>query len=249
MTATRSTPPDATPGDRPAGPPIWSPLAILLVGTVLIRMFDLDLWLTRKAFEPGRGWRLDDQWFVQLLYDYGNWPAITVASIAGAVWVGSVLFKRFAANRPLAMLVALSMAIGPGLFVNAIFKEYYGRPRPVEVLEFGGTREFAPVWEPHIGQGGKSFPSGHASMGFFWLTFAVFYSERNRRVAVTWLLVALVHGGCMGFSRIAEGGHWLSDILWAAGMVYLTAWFLYRALRLGPAYSPPVPDVRPSPDS
>jgi lipid A 4'-phosphatase len=226
------------------GPPIYVPVALLLVVTALIRAFNLDLWFGHEAYDPRAGWTLDTNGFVQLLYRYGTWPAITVACIAGVVWVASVFHDRLSTHRQLAMFVALSMALGPGLVVNGIFKEYYGRPRPVQVTEFGGERQFAPVWEPHFGEDGKSFPSGHASMGFFWLTFAVFYAERNRRLAVAFALLALVHGACMGFARIVQGGHWFSDVIWAAGMDYLTAWFLYRALKMSPSYSGAVPDDR-----
>jgi membrane-associated PAP2 superfamily phosphatase len=238
-----------SPNERPrsprpvSGPPILVPVLVLLVATAAVRMFDLDLRLTRLAFD-GTGWPWNQNGFIQLMYDYGTWPAITMASIAGAVWIGSAFIKEFRGNRTLAMFVALSMVVGPGLLVNALFKEYYGRPRPREVIEFGGQREVAPVLQPNIGQGGKSCPSGHASMGFFWLTLAVFHTERNRRLAAAFALLALVHGGCMGFGRIVQGGHWFSDVVWAAGMDYLAAWFLYRALRLSPAYSRPVPDVR-----
>lgn len=234
----------AKPPEKRGSPPIFVPVAILLVITALVRMFNLDMWFANQAYGGGGTWTLEHNWFVQLLYHYGNLPAIIVASLAGVVWIASAFNQRLETNRQLAMFVALSMAIGPGLLVNGIFKEYYGRPRPHEVIAFQGQREFAPVWEPHIGEGGKSFPSGHSSMGFFWLTWGVFYWERNRRRAIAFVVLGMVHGCCMGFARIVQGDHWFSDVVWAAGMDYLAAWFLYRALRLSPAYSGPVPDDR-----
>jgi membrane-associated PAP2 superfamily phosphatase len=33
----------------------------------------------------------------------------------------------------------------------------------------------------------------------------------------------LVYGCIMGMARIIQGGHFLSDVLWSAGFVYLTA--------------------------
>ena len=245
MTPVSARSSDSTERKVSFGPPIFLPVALLLAATALIRVFDLDMRIATWAYGVGE-WRLDAHWFVQLLYRFGTWPAIITASVAAAVWIGSTLHERLQPNLHLAMFVALSMAIGPGLLVNGLFKEFYGRPRPREVIEFGGQREFAPVWEPHIGEGGKSFPSGHASMGFFWLTFAVFYRARNRRLALAFAVAAVLHGGSMGFGRVVQGGHWFSDVIWAAGMDYLTAWFLYRALRLSPAYSVSVPDDRDS---
>lgn len=238
---------DLSPADgsgKQSGLPIFVPVSILLVVTALVRMFDWDRSIAMRAYGGEGHWPLDANWFIQLMYHYGTWPAVIVSSIAGVIWIASAFNQRFEAKRKLVMFVALSMVIGPGLLVNGIFKEYYGRPRPREIVEFNGQREFAAVWEPHIGEGGKSFPSGHASMGFFWLTFVVFYWERNRRLAIAFLVIGLIHGGCMGFGRIVQGAHWFSDVVWAAGMDYLAAWFLYRALRLSPAYSRPVPDDR-----
>jgi len=218
-----------------SGPSIFLPLALLLVATALIRVFGLDMRLAARFHDSQNGWFLGSNWLVQLLYHYGTWPSIIVAIVAGIVWVTSAFNNRLRSNRQLAMFVALTMVVGPGLLVNLVFKEHYGRPRPREVTEFGGHREFAPVLEPHVGEGGQSFPSGHAAMGFFWLSLGIFYCERNRRLALASVVLGLVHGVCMGIGRIAQGAHWLSDILWAAGMVYVAAWAVYRAGRLSPA--------------
>jgi membrane-associated phospholipid phosphatase len=35
-----------------------------------------------------------------------------------------------------------------------------------------------------------------------------------------------MHGLLMGLARMAQGGHWPSDILWSAGCIWLCAWGL-----------------------
>mgnify|MGYP003338421568 CR=1 FL=1 len=88
------------------------------------------------------------------------------------------------------LFLAASLAIGPGLLVNAFFKETWGRPRPSETTLFGGPWEFVRAWVP----GGScptncSFPSGEAS-GAAWLLALVFVvPERWRRPTLA--LVAL----------------------------------------------------------
>jgi membrane-associated PAP2 superfamily phosphatase len=42
----------------------------------------------------------------------------------------------------------------------------------------------------------------------------------------------LVYGCIMGMARIIQGGHFLSDVLWSAGFVYLTALVLADLLQL-----------------
>lgn len=237
MTEPESNKP-ASPLTKSSRPPILVPIGILIVLTGLIRMFDLDL-KTASLFHGGDGtWPWDPKWFIQLLYQYGTYPAIGAASIAGVLWVASAFRPELVRHRALVMFLALVMAIGPGLIINAVFKENFGRPRPRDVQEFGGENQFLPVWQPDFSQKARSFPSGHASMGFYWMCLGVYFWERNRQRSWGILAFGFAYGCLMGFGRIAQGGHWLSDILWAGGFVYLTSWILYRTLRLGPAYSP-----------
>lgn len=238
---------EASKKDQPARrskidcPPLFVPLGILVIATGLIRVLDLDLRTAAVFYSVDGGWSWDSKWFIQWLYRYGTYPAIGAASIGGVLWVASAFRRDLVRHRGLAMFLALVMAIGPGLIVNAVFKENFGRPRPRDVEKFGGTKTFLPVWVPDFTQKEKSFPSGHASMGFFWLCLGVYFWERNRRWAWGFLTFGLLYGGAMGFGRIVQGGHWLSDVLWAAGFVYLTSWILYRTLGLSPAYSPGQP--------
>jgi hypothetical protein len=123
--------------------------------------------------------------------------------------------------------------------VNAVFKEHWGRPRPREVTEFGGRERFEKVWEYDASSPGKSFPSGHASMGF--CLFALYFVGRAMRQEWTrWAVpVALGLGGALGLARIAQGGHFASDVMWSAGFCYFTALGLAWVMRLGerPLYS------------
>ncbi len=227
-----------------SGPPIWLPLALLVLATVAIELLDLDRTIARLIHDPQTGWILREHGFVKFLYDYATWPAILIACVSGVIWIISRFHKPWRRTYRLAIFVGLTIALGPGLLVNTLLKGYYGRPRPAEMIAFGGTKEYAAAWQPSFGSGSRSFPSGHAAMGFFWFSFALYYYERNRRRAAAFALLALLHGGLTGWGRMLQGGHWLSDVLWAAGFVYLSAWILYRALRLSPAYSAPVLDDR-----
>jgi len=58
----------------------------------------------------------------------------------------------------------LSVLIGPGLIINAVFKDHWDRPRPGDVVEFGGMLQCTPA--PLRGESGESFPCGHCSVGF-----------------------------------------------------------------------------------
>ena len=231
-TATPET--DIAPECRP---PIVVPLLILAIGTGLIRFLNLDLKTTALFHAPDGTWPWDHKAWIELLYHYGTIPAIVVAVVGLVMFTASFRIDSWKCWRRDALCAALVLAIGPGLLVNAVFKDHFGRPRPREVREFGGDQTFLPVLQPDFGAPGRSFPSGHASMGFYWLGLGACLWAHRRRLAVALLALGFIHGGLMGLARIAQGAHWLSDILWAAGFVYLGAWVLCRVLPPAPAYS------------
>jgi membrane-associated PAP2 superfamily phosphatase len=70
-------------------------------------------------------------------------------------------------------------------------------------------------------------------MGFYWLGLFVFWWERKRAWAWAFGALGLVSGFAMGVCRMAQGGHWFTDVLWSAGFVYLSAWLLYYVLNHG----------------
>jgi lipid A 4'-phosphatase len=120
------------------------------------------------------------------------------------------------------LFLALMLALGPGLLINGIFKPLWNRPRPYNTVPFGGENEFLPV----LSIGGRpanfSFPSGHASMGFYLMAPAFVLYRRRPRWAACFLLIGLAAGTLMGLTRIVAGSHFASDVLWSAGVVYFT---------------------------
>jgi lipid A 4'-phosphatase len=73
-----------------------------------------------------------------------------------------------------------------------------------------------------------SFPSGHAALGFWTLSLALLAPRRHRRSAVG---AALAFGLFMGVVRIAQGGHFLSDVAYSGLIVTGLTMGLYRLVR------------------
>ena len=154
--------------------------------------------------------------------------------------------RRVLIGRELAYLL-LVLALGPGLIVNGILKEYWGRARPMNCVDFGGTQVFTPAFMPSD-QGGKSFSSGHASGSAYWVVVVLVLAWGPWRRY--WLGLALGYSLLVAWARLAAGGHFLSDILVSWFILALLAWGLYSRFHplppvtLGPGHPP----RRPEPD-
>ena len=74
--------------------------------------------------------------------------------------------------------------LGPGLVVNGILKEHWGRARPRDVTQFGGDRRFTPALViADQCERNCSFSAGHPSAGFALAALAYASISRRRRWA------------------------------------------------------------------
>lgn len=210
---------------------LWLPIPLLVAATAVIGLCDGDMRLARH-FSHGQDWPQAQLALWRLLYDFGNVPALLVGGL------GALILLRLPFRRPslfewqTSMLLALSLALGPGLLINGILKPLTKRPRPNQVAQFGGTHDYIPVLAIGSCPDHKSFPCGHASMGFFLLTplFAIY--RRHPRWAWGFLVLGLAYGTLMGMARLVAGRHFLSDVLWSGGIVYLSGLLVHYALGL-----------------
>ena len=158
-------------------------------------------------------------------------PILLFALAGGVAVLGLAAKKR---GRPIAgvspriaAFVVAALALGPGLVVNTLLKDNWGRPRPSTIAEFFGPNHYVPPLLPSDQCSDNcSFPSGHAALGFWLVAFAFLAPPPWRRVAV---LAALGFGGGVGLIRIAQGGHFLSDVAFSGVIVVgITRWLYVR---------------------
>ncbi len=207
----------------------WRELIILLVlvgvTTPIFWLTDLDRDVATLFYQPNHSatnWPWQHWWLWRFLYDYAY--GFTLLSVAGAliiIGVSYVLPHLQAFRRP-ATYILLVIALGPGLVVNLVFKDHWGRPRPAQITEFGGHHHYIPPLQ--LGNTGeKSFTCGHCSVGFMF--FALYFLARKRKPLYLALTLAL--SVTLGLTRLSAGGHFLSDILWSGYLVFFVAWLLY----------------------
>lgn len=121
-----------------------------------------------------------------------------------------------------------ALVVGPGLVANAIFKDHWGRARPREVVEFGGTKPFTPPLLPAMScSRNRSFVSGEAS-SMFVLFLAPALLLPGIRITLIGMAVCL--GMAAGAIRMMQGAHFLSDVLFAGIFMALTVGLLHVAI-------------------
>jgi len=216
----------------------WIGLALALaLAWIFTAWPQLDLWASGQ-FHDANGEFIGDHYaFVRFLYHGIPWSGKLYALAGVAVIVVSRWRPHPIGVRWSRRLVALAWVsiLGSGLVVNAGLKEYWGRARPVQVTQFGGSRHFSPALTPTDQCAHNcSFVSGHATSGYILMAVGLMGSVATRR---RWLWIGLAWGAVVSLARIAEGGHFLSDTLfaglavWASGWLIREAWLRLVALR------------------
>lgn len=116
-------------------------------------------------------------------------------------------------------------AIGSGLVVNSVFKENFGRARPMTIQDFGGTKNFSgPLVISDQCKHNCSFSSGHAAMGYSLTSLAYIFSY----IYFTRIYsLVLIFGSLVGFSRILMGAHFLSDVIASCLVVLIINHLIY----------------------
>lgn len=200
-------------------------LLLAAMTTLLFWLTDLDIRAAALFYRPENPadvWPLRHWWPWQFLYDYAFLFTILSGLIALLVYIAGHFHPRSRRFRRKALYILLVIAIGPGLVVNLIVKDHWGRPRPVHVTEFGGEHSYVPPLKfGHTPD--KSFVCGHCSVGYTF--FVLYFLSQNHKLI--YFVLTLVVAWTMGFTRMTSGGHFLSDILWSGYLVFLVAYVLY----------------------
>jgi lipid A 4'-phosphatase len=207
-------------------------LGLLVAAAAMFLLLpQLDLWVSGLFYTPRYGFWLRDWAPIALMYHavpWIVWGVVLVVATAGS-WLFLMQRPLWRFDRKTVVFIVLSMVIGPGLIANTFLKDHWGRARPNQIAAFGGARGFSPAPLPAEECAYNcSFVSGHAALGFGLVAFAfVWPPGRARRRATA---AAICVGALIGLVRIAQGGHFLSDVVWAGFIVFGTTAVLYRAV-------------------
>lgn len=205
-------------------------LAVLSV--ILFRLINIDLAIQQMFFHAETGWFLKEAPPWNWLYHYGNLAALILSVFSLVVFALSFNFAKFYPYRMISLFLVLVMLIGPGLLINSILKDNWGRPRPRNITEFGGKNSYEELLEIDPESKGKSFPCGHCSMGFYFMALYFVLRRKKRILSCLFLFGGIGYGLLIGMARIIQGGHFASDVIWSGILVYLTAAGVFYLLKL-----------------
>lgn len=200
-------------------------LGIAAVTGLLFGIYpELDLRVARHFHDYVEGsnafaWRIYPP--LMIARDAGLWVStlLIVAVLAALVWKLILPRRKLLLSGRAILFLVVTMALGPGLLVNVVLKDYWGRSRPIDVKQLGGTETFVPWWSTRGDcPNNCSFVSGDVS-GAFWTIAPAILTPPPVRVAAVGAALAL--GTAMAAMRVMAGGHFLSDVIFAGVFTFL----------------------------
>jgi len=209
-------------------PIIASLLFIALVSAVFLAFPDLDVGFSALFWNAQSGFQLrGDRLLLALRKSNDIAVIVAVAAILAGLATKLAAPTRPSLIRPShALFLGVSLALGPGLLVNAILKDHWGRPRPPMITTFGGIEPYVPVWEPSDScVRNCSFVAGETSSAVWLIGLAILLPARWRPVGVA---AGCLYAALISLNRIAFGGHFLSDVLLSIGLTMLVMSVVYR---------------------
>ena len=209
-------------------------LLVLVAITLVIALFNLDQTISGLVYTQGQGFTLGNSQPWRTLYAFGEYPALLLFGGALLALMTGLFLPRYRAWRKPCLFLVLLYLIGPGLLVNVVLKDHWGRVRPIETTFFGGSQPFTHPWQKRQGGQNKSFPSGHAAVAFYMIGPYFVLRQRKNTTARLWLIMGNGYGVIVSAARIVQGGHFFSDTLWSCGIVYMTATILTGLMQLDP---------------
>jgi len=212
---------------------VRDPIVLLVAATVAVSVFfliwpEVDIAVSRLFYRPGAGFVLaSDPLFIALRRS----NTIAMLTVVAAV-LASLAVKISRPDRPslipprASLFLVSTLILGPGILVNAILKQYWGRPRPVMVDLFGGSAPYVDVWQiTDYCARNCSFVAGEASSAV-WLTGLALVVPRRWRLATA--LVTGIYALLASLNRIVFGGHFLSDVMLAWCLTLLVMAVVHR---------------------
>lgn len=205
---------------------IW---ALFILSSLFFVLFPgVDLEISSLFFQEHFLSRHETLWVYFLYYSVKYVIIVTMAAFL-ILWAYNHFKHKTVGNvnGKVVLYLLLVLALGPGLIVNALLKENWGRARPADIIQYHGEKTFTPAFVMSDQcEKNCSFSCGHAAGAFFMMAPAMLLHRRRKSA----LALAIFYGVSVGIARIAEGGHFFSDVVVSFFIVYILSRGFYSYL-------------------
>ena len=203
---------------------------LMAVSFIFVGFPQIDITVSALFYKPEQNFLLRNTPF-HLFVDSWIRPSIKYLTVTLVV---ACVYKLFLGKSPIKRrfnIVAFlfsSFLLGPVLLVNGLLKEFIGRARPKNIIEYGGTKIFSPAYFPADQcETNCSFVSGDAAVAFSTIAFALIFKGKLRSQLVA---IALSFGVLVSIYRLGTGAHFLSDTVLSGLFCILIILILERML-------------------
>ena len=209
---------------------------VLIVNTLFFFFFVLffilfpkfDIFFSKLFFFEEK-FISDKYVFIRSLRSFLKDSMIAISIVSFLLIMVNFFFKKKKKPilKPRTNLILIGFIVGPvigcGLIANFYFKDNWGRARPINIQEFGGEKIYT---QPFIisdqCERNCSWISGEASAAFSFIAGTIIIKSP------IFFLLNIIFGIIVSFCRIAMGGHFLSDNIFAMiFMIYLAIIYKY----------------------
>lgn len=203
---------------------------LMTVSFIFVGFPQIDITVSALFYKPEQNFLLRNT-PLHLFVDSWIRPSIKYLTVTLVV---ACVYKLFLGKSPIKRrfnIVAFlfsSFLLGPVLLVNGLLKEFIGRARPKNIIEYGGTKIFSPAYFPADQcETNCSFVSGDAAVAFSTIAFALIFKGKLRFQLVA---IALSFGVLVSIYRLGTGAHFLSDTVLSGLFCILIILILERML-------------------
>ena len=201
-------------------------LIFAVIGMLVTLGPTLDLFISNFFYFGDRQFLLQSYSFVTILFRKTLIPIILIYILIVPIFsialpIKKVFFGYVFSIRDI-LYIWFCLFINLIIIINVLLKTFWGRARPNDVLHFGGVDYFTPWYKISDScLSNCSFVSGDASVGFSLLVL-FFLTKKN-----IYCYLSIVFGSFLGIIRIAEGGHFLSDVVFSNLVIIIFTGFSY----------------------
>lgn len=209
----------------------WFTFLLISIGAYLLWP-DLDLWIAKQFYSPSVGFTASTWPWVHAWHMSVPWVGRVILIVTALLLIFWRKTLSLTNQRKLTSLL-MCMVVGLWLIMHVGFKDHWGRARPSELVEFGGLQLYSsPLIPSNACEQNCSFMSGHAATGFVLIAWGALATTRIRR---RWIAIGWGLGLGLGVIRIAQGGHFLGDVIFGGLLLWACA-FAYRWLYIRKRY-------------